>query len=169
LAQANAGQVALRQSEAQAAAAQVAEAKAAVSAAEANLRKYTIRAPATGIIDDTHVRVGEVVKPGSSLATMVDFSDTWVTVYVAEPQLPRLVLGQSADIYVDGLPGRAFQGRIRRIATQAEFTPKFVQTLEERTRTVFAVEIAVANPEGILKPGMPADAVFTATAGQSRR
>jgi len=158
----NQKQVPVRIAEAQAARAQVAQAEAAVAAARANLDKFRLTAPTSGMIDDTHLRVGEVVKPGSSIATMVDFTDTWVTVYVPEPMLSRLVLGQSATVTVDGLPGRNFVGRIRRVSQQAEFTPKFVQTYEERTRTVFAVEIAVPNEQGLLKPGMPADAVIQA-------
>ena len=171
-ARANSAQINLRQSEASAARAQVAQAQAAVASAEANLNKFTIRAPAAGMIDDTHVRVGEVVRPGSSIATMVDFSDTWVTVYVPEPALPLVKLGAIAEIRVDGLPNRSLRGYVRRIASQAEFTPKFVQTQEERARTVFAVEIAVPNTERLLKPGMPADArieVAPNLAGSARR
>jgi len=160
LAQANQRQVALRQAEAQAARDQVTQAAAAVQAAEAGLDKFRITAPVSGIIDDTHMRVGEVVRAGSAIATAVDFSDTWVTVYVPEPRLSQIVLGQTARIVVDGQPDRTFTGRVRRISQQAEFTPKFVQTQEERTRTVFAVELAVANKEGLLKPGMPADATI---------
>ena len=115
-------------------------------------------------MDDTHVRVGEVVKPGTSLVTMVDFTDTYVTVYVPEPELPRVKLGQTAEVFIDGRPGQPFVGKVRRIASQAEFTPKYVQTVEERTRTVFAVEIALENKEGVLKPGMPADARIEAGA-----
>ncbi|MEI6503362.1 MAG: efflux RND transporter periplasmic adaptor subunit, partial [Armatimonadota bacterium] len=153
-----AAQVRLRQAEAGAAHAQLAQAQAVVASAQASLNKFTIRAPAAGMIDDTHVRVGEVVRTGSSIATMVDFSDTWVTVYVPEPVLPLVKLGGGAEIRVDGLPNRSLRGVVRRIASQAEFTPKFVQTQEERARTVFAVEIAVPNTERLLKPGMPADA-----------
>jgi HlyD family secretion protein len=104
------------------------------------------------------------VRPGSSIATLVDFSDTWVTVYVPELQLARVVVGQTARVYVDSYPDRPFVGRVRRISHQAEFTPKFVQTHEERARTVFAVEIAVPNEQGLLKPGMPADAIIDAVA-----
>lgn len=167
LAEANRRQVAVRQAEAQAAREQVLQAEAAVRAAEAGLDKFRITARVTGMIDDTHLRVGEVVRTGSAIATEVDFSDTWVTVYVPEPRLSQIVLGQSARVTVDGQPDRTFTGRVRRISQQAEFTPKFVQTQEERTRTVFAVEIAVANDEGLLKPGMPADAVIETQGGVS--
>ncbi len=157
-AQAGTGQVAVRQAEVAAARASLAQAQATVEAAKAALDKYRVEAPVDGLVDDTHVRVGEVVRPGSSVVTMVDFTDTYVTVYVPEPELPRVKLGQTAQVFIDGRPGQPFVGRVRRIASQAEFTPKYVQTVEERTRTVFAVEIALENREGILKPGMPVDA-----------
>lgn len=156
----NQRQVALRQAEAAAARAAVAQAEAVTDQARVTLGKCRVTVPVPGLIDDTHVRVGETVKPGSSLVTLVDFSDTWVTVYVPEPLLGRLRVGQAARVTVDGLPNRPFAGTVRRVAAQAEFTPKYVQTTEERARTVFAVEIAVPNPDGALKPGMPADAVF---------
>jgi HlyD family secretion protein len=157
-AQAGQGQVAVAQTEAAAARASLAAAQAQVDAAKANLAKFRVTAPTDGLVDDTHVRVGEVVKPGTSLVTMVDFTDTYVTVYVPEPELPRVKLEQSAQVSVDGQPGQSFTGKVRRISQQAEFTPKYVQTTQERTRTVFAVEIALENKEGVLKPGMPADA-----------
>jgi HlyD family secretion protein len=162
LARANERQVQVRQAEAQAAVAQVEQARAVVEAARANQEKFRLVAPVTGVIDDTHLRVGEVVRPGSAVATLVDLADTWVTVYVPEPELARIVIGSNARVYVDGYPGKAFYGRVRRISQQAEFTPKFVQTQEERARTVFAVEIAVPNEQGLLKPGMPADAIIDA-------
>jgi len=160
LARENRRQVELRRADADAAQAQVSQAEAALEALQASLDKYRVAAPAAGIIDDTHVRIGEVVRPGSSLATLVDFSDTWVTVYVPEPRLARVVVGHRAEVTVDGLPGQSFTGKVRRIASEAEFTPKYVQTQDERARTVFAVEIALPNPQGLLKPGMPADAVI---------
>jgi len=90
--------VAVREAEAAAARAAWAQAQAAVEAAKAALDKFRVEAPAEGVIDDTHVRVGEVVKPGFSLATLIDFSDTYVTVYVPEPHLPRVraTCGRSA-------------------------------------------------------------------------
>jgi HlyD family secretion protein len=167
LARANLGQTAVRQAEARAAHAQVAQAEAALASAAASLRKFTIRASVPGHVDNTHVRAGEVVRQGSSILTLVDFSDTWLTVYVPEPQLARLRLGDRAEVTVDGRPGQPLHGTVRRIADQAEFTPKFVQTHEERARTVFAVEIAISNTAGLLKPGMPADAVISVAAPSS--
>jgi len=169
VAEANRRSVDVRRREAEASRAQALQAQAAADAARAGLEKFRVLIPSSGVIDKTHVRPGEVVKPGSSIATLVDFSETWVTVYVPEPLLPRLVVGQTAQVSVDGLPGRMFPGSIRRIASEAEFTPKFVQTKDERARMVFAVEIALDNADGKLKPGMPADALFPASYTGARR
>ncbi|NSW55465.1 MAG: efflux RND transporter periplasmic adaptor subunit [Armatimonadetes bacterium] len=164
LARENQRQVDIRKQEAEAAQAQLAQAQAALIAAKANLEKFTVAAPRAGTISEVYVRPGEVVKPGSSLVSLVDFSETWVTVYVPEPLLPRIRLGQPASVLVDGMPDVRFPGTVRHIATEAEFTPKYVQTQEERARTVFAVEVAVDNQDGLLKPGMPADVEFAASA-----
>lgn len=161
-ARANTRQVALRQAEWRAATAAVKQAQAAAEQAQANLEKFRITALVDGLVDDTHIRVGEMVRPGSAIVTLVDFRDTWLTVYVPEPRLPKVRTGATATVTVDGLPGQGFTGTVRRIAAQAEFTPKYVQTQEERARTVFAVELALPNEEHLLKPGMPADAVFPA-------
>lgn len=166
LAESNLKAVELKRREALAARAAFAQAQAATKQADIALAKFRVVAPVSGLVDDTHVREGELLKPGASVLTLVDFSDTWVTVYVPEPLLPRIAVGQRAQITVDGVPGRFFEGKVRRIASQAEFTPKYVQTQDERARTVFAVEIAVPNTDGVLKPGMPADAVFVGTAGR---
>lgn len=162
LAEENQRQVALREAEVDAARAGLAQAEAAVEAAKATLAKFHLVAPVAGLIDDAHVRVGETVKPGTSVVTLVDLSDTWVTVYVPEPKLGAVRVGDAVQVTVDGLPGVIFAGRVRRVASEAEFTPKNVQTVEERARMVFAVEVAVDNPDGKLKPGMPADALFAA-------
>ena len=82
-------------------------------------------------------------------------------VYVPEPDIAKLRLGDLAEIFVDAFPGRSFTARISRISDQAEFTPKNVETTEERLKLVFGVrELALINPEGVLKPGMPADSII---------
>jgi HlyD family secretion protein len=168
LAESNLKAVEVKRRDAQAARAALAQAQAATRQADIALAKFRVVAPVDGLVDDTHVREGEMLRPGASVVTLVDFSDTWVTVYVPEPLLPRVAVGQTARVTVDGVPGRGFEGKVRRISSQAEFTPKYVQTQDERARTVFAVEIAVPNAEGLLKPGMPADAVFEAPGTTAR-
>jgi len=83
-----------------------------------------------------------------------------VTVYVPEDRYGQIQLGQTAQVSVDSFPGRAFEGQVRAIANQAEFTPRNSQTVEGRKDTVFAVRLSIANPDQALKPGMPADVSF---------
>jgi HlyD family secretion protein len=160
LAQERRRQAQISEQEAAATRAQLDQAEAAVEAARVGLQKHEVHAPGGGIVDDTYINAGETVQPGSSLVKLVDFGETWLTVYVPEPTLPRLRLGQPVEIAVDGHPRRRFEGTLRFLASEAQFTPKFVQTHEERTRTVFEARVAVDNSEGLLKPGMPADAFF---------
>jgi HlyD family secretion protein len=82
----------------------------------------------------------------------------WIRVYIPEPDLPLVRVGQPAAVYVDAFPGRPFAGTVTEIGQQAEFTPRNVQTREERVKLVFAVKVTLENPERLLKPGMPADA-----------
>ena len=106
------------------------------------------------------IRLGEVALPGAPLIEIADLREVTLKVYVATPELNRVRLGQPVQVTVDSFPDRVFEGRVTRIADQAEFTPKTVQTQEERVNSVFAVEISLANPDRTLKPGMPADATF---------
>lgn len=83
-----------------------------------------------------------------------------ITVYVAETDYGRIQLGQPAQVTVDSYPGRTFGAQVAHIADQAQFTPRNVQTTEGRATTVYAIRLSVANPDGVLKPGMPADVTF---------
>ena len=102
----------------------------------------------------------------------MDPNDVWLRAYVPETDIGRLKVGQAATIMVDAFPGRRFDGAISEIASGAEFTPKNVQTKKERVNLVFRIKIAVPSADGVLKPGMPADAVVQvvapAAAGQRR-
>ncbi len=146
---------------ADAAAADEDRAGAAVSEAETALGFYTIEAPVEGIVDSINVKPGEVAAPGASLLTLVNPADLWVQVYVPEPQLARVMLGQRAEISVDGYD-EPVTATLYWIAEKAEFTPKYIQTKSERARLVYAVRVRPDDPGGILKPGMPADVtIFT--------
>jgi HlyD family secretion protein len=112
------------------------------------------------------VRPGEVVAPGAALATIADLSNLNLTVYVPENQVGQVRPGQAVTLTVDGYPDRAFQGQVVRIADQAEFTPRNVTTVDERVNLVFAVDIHLANPGGLLKPGMSAEAIFSLTSAE---
>ncbi|HMO59841.1 MAG TPA: efflux RND transporter periplasmic adaptor subunit [Roseiflexaceae bacterium] len=102
--------------------------------------------------------MGEQVNPGATLLTIGVLDPARLTIYISETQIGRVTLGQTAEVTVDTFPGRIFTGRVSFIAQQAVFTPRNVQTQDERATTVFAVRIELPNADGALKPGMPADA-----------
>ena len=106
------------------------------------------------------MEVGETATPGAPILTLIDPNDLWLRAYVSETDLGRIRLGQAAALTVDAFPGRMFAGVVREIASEAEFTPKNVQTKKERVNLVYRVKIGVSNPDGVLKPGMPADALI---------
>lgn len=143
-----------------AARARVAEATAALALAESRLGEGTIVSPLTGVVLRKNLEAGEIANPGVSIATLADPADMWLRAYVAETEVGRIRIGQPAQITVDAFPGRTFPGMITEVASEAEFTPKNVQTRKERVNLVFRVKIAVSGSDGILKPGMPADAVL---------
>jgi len=117
-----------------------------------------VSSPVSGIVAQKLAEAGELAGPGTGLAVVEDLSALELTIFVPETSLGQLSLGSEAIIGVDAYPGRAFKGRVSRIASQAEFTPKNVQTKDERVKQVFAVTLALGNGEGALRPGMPADA-----------
>lgn len=123
--------------------------------------KTIVRAPASGTILRKHVEAGEVIKPGATLYTMLKKDELEVVVYVGEASLHEVAVGQKAVIQVDAYPNRTFSGTVTRIANEAEFTPKNVQTPDERTKLVFAVTIKINEGLKELKPGMPADISFS--------
>ncbi|OGL07873.1 MAG: hypothetical protein A3I17_06895 [Candidatus Rokubacteria bacterium RIFCSPLOWO2_02_FULL_72_37] len=141
-----------------AAKAQVAETRATLALTRVRLAEAQLSAPITGLVLRKNLEIGEVASPGLAILTLMDPKDMWLRAYVSETDLGRIRVGQSATISVDAFPGRAFAGAISEIASEAEFTPKNVQTKRERVNLVFRVKIAVRNAEGVLKPGMPADA-----------
>ncbi|MEW6287755.1 MAG: efflux RND transporter periplasmic adaptor subunit [Chloroflexota bacterium] len=145
------------------------QAQTAVKTAEANLAlidtqmsKLTVYAPMDGVILTRSVEPGEFVQPGAVALTMANLSELTITVYVPEPRLNEISLGQSASVTIDVASGAspAFDAVVVHIADKAEFTPRNVQTVEGRSSTVFAVKLKVSDPDGKLKIGMPADVVF---------
>ncbi|MCJ7622589.1 MAG: efflux RND transporter periplasmic adaptor subunit, partial [Anaerolineaceae bacterium] len=99
-------------------------------------------------------------QPGVAAMVIDQLDKMTITVYFPEDQYGQIKLGDSANITVDSFPNESFEGVVVRIADRAEYTPRNVQTAEERVTTVYAIEISVKNPAGKLKPGMPADAEF---------
>jgi HlyD family secretion protein len=140
--------------------AQVDVARAALETLYLKQQKLALTAPITGLVLERPVEVGEVALPGAPLMTLADLDKLTLTVYVPENQLGQVQLGQPVAVTVDAYPGRTFAGTVSFIASQAEFTPKNVQTREERVSMVFAVKVTLPNPDHALKPGMPADAVL---------
>ncbi|MDQ7093156.1 efflux RND transporter periplasmic adaptor subunit [Desulfosporosinus sp. PR] len=128
-----------------------------VKAAELNLSKLTIKSPLSGQVLYKQVEVGQVVNSGTTLVTILDPDDLSIKIYVPEAQLNKAKVGGVAHISVDSYPSKTFKGQIAYVSTQAEFTPKNVETKEERTTTVFEVKINITEGKDQLKAGMPAD------------
>ena len=112
-----------------------------------------------GVVLRKSLEPGATAVPGSAIVTLVDPRDIWLRAYIAETDLGRVRVGHPARVTVDAFPGEPFEAATE-VASQAEFTPRNVQTQKERVNLVFRVKIAIANPDGWLKPGMSADAVI---------
>jgi HlyD family secretion protein len=136
---------------------QLDQARAALRTAEVRLNDLTADAPVSGTVLSRNVEAGETVAAGVAVYTIGDLENPWVKVYVNETKLGLVKLGQKAQVFVDTFPDKAYEGRITYIASEAEFTPKNVQTQEERVKLVFGVKVSVKNISDELKPGMPAD------------
>jgi HlyD family secretion protein len=153
------------ESDARAAGEALAAARTAVDAAQAQydiaqarVGDCTVAAPVSGTVATVAFRVGETVLAGSVPVTLIDLDETWLNVYLPERLLGRVRLGDTCRVRVDAYPNRDFRGTLNFIADKAEFTPKDIQTREERINQVYRMKIALPNQERILKPGMPADA-----------
>ncbi len=138
--------------------ARIQAAEAGRAQAQADLDDTRVVAPFAGTVLEKLVEPGEVVAAGTPLVTLVDLSRLYAKVYVSEADLGRLKLGDEARVYTDAFPRRPFGATIAEIGQQAEFTPRDVHTKDERAKLVFAVKLALESSEGVLKPGMPADA-----------
>lgn len=140
--------------------AQVAQAEAQVSLTRQKLDDQLVLSPANGVVTLRAVEQGEMVQAGSAIVKVSVLEKVRLVIYVREADLGRIRLGDAASVSIDTYPGKNFSGRVIYISPAAEFTPKNVQTKEERVKLSFAVKIEVENPGGELKPGMPADAVI---------
>jgi len=138
---------------------EVERSKAVLRATEAMLEDLKVYSPITGVVVSKNYQEGEYVQAGASLATVADLSDMWIKVYIPTDDLPSVKLGQKVQFTVSGDP-RVYQGIVEEIASRGEFTPKTIQTKQERTNVVFGVKIRILDPNGRLKPGMPADVSF---------
>jgi HlyD family secretion protein len=144
---------------AQLAAAQ-ARAKVDAETLDLQLDKLLVRAPLGGVVMARSIEPGEVLLAGAQALSIGQTDNLTITVFIAEDRYGEIGLGDHVQVSVDTFPGKAFDAAVTRIADEAEFTPRNVQTEEGRRTTVFAVELTVTDPGGQLKPGMPADVTF---------
>jgi HlyD family secretion protein len=147
-----------RPEEIAAARAKLEEARAGADLLLTQLNDACILAPVSGTVTHKPVEAGELISAGSTVATISRLDTLNLMIYVSDTDLGKVRLGAPADVIVDTYPHRPFPGRVVYISSIAEFTPKNIQTREDRTKLVFGVKLEVDNPEGILKAGMPADA-----------
>lgn len=155
-----------RPQEIEAARARVAAAEARIDQYAQQMRDVTILSPLEGTITAKLAEPGELLAPGAGLCVITDLAHPWLTVYVAEPDLGRIAVGRKAEVRTDG--GQSRTGTITFIAEEAEFTPKNVQTREERVKLVYRVKISLENADGLFKSGMPAEARLHARAPEDK-
>ncbi len=139
----------------------VAQARANLAVLDARLERLTVLAPTDGIVLTRSIQPGEILTVGGVALTLARLDELTITVYIPEDRYGELAPGQTATVKVDSFPDETFQAVVLRIADEAEFTPRNVQTVEGRKTTVFAVKLRVFDPAGNLRPGMPADVSFT--------
>ncbi len=134
------------------------QAEASVDLIKKSIRDSYITAPINGHIVKKYVEIGETVSNLTSLVKLADLSTADLVIYVSETDLGKIKLGQKAEVFTDSYPDKSYSGTVTYISPEAEFTPKSIQTKDERTKLVFEVKIKADNPEFELKAGMPADA-----------
>lgn len=146
-----------RKEDIDAAKAQLDRSRATLQQIETQLTELEVKAPADAFVEVLQVRPGDLINPNSPVATLVEIDRLWVRVYVPEPDLGHVQLGKDVSVGVDTFQGESFRGRVEEIANRGEFTPRNVQTRDERTHQVFAVRIRLDNSARRLRAGMAAD------------
>jgi HlyD family secretion protein len=146
-----------RKEDIEAARAQLERARAALQQIETQLGELEVKAPADAFVEVFQVRPGDLINPNSPVATLVEINRLWVRVYVPEPELGHVQLGKEVSVNVDTFKGESFKGTIEHVSSRGEFTPRNVQTRDERTHQVFAVRVRVDNSLHRLRAGMAAD------------
>jgi RND family efflux transporter MFP subunit len=136
------------------------QARAQLADIDAQLKEMQVVAPADSILEVLSVKVGDVLPPNGEVATLLLPQHLWVRVYVPETWLGKIKLGEQVRIRVDSFPGKDFPGEVEQINRKAEFTPRNVQTVEDRIKQVFGVKIRLANNDDRLRAGMAADVYF---------
>lgn len=141
--------------------AQVRQAEAGIQMMDARLDQLTLEAPMDGVVSTRSAQEGETATAGKPLLTIANLDEVTLVIYIPENRIGQVNVGQEVHVTVDSFPGRTFVGQVKSIAGEAEFTPRNVQTEEERVNLVFAVDVSIPNPDHALKPGMPADATIS--------
>lgn len=149
-----------RREEIDLAAARVKQVKQLLKLAQTRLAYAKIAAPVDGVVLSKNIEVGEYVSPGTPVVTIGDMNKVWLKAYIAEADLGKVKLGQKVAVTTDTYSNKVYNGIIGFIASEAEFTPKNIQTTEERVKLVYRIKIMIENIDHELKPGMPADAVI---------
>lgn len=144
---------------------QIAQARARVAEIDSQLHEMQILSPADSTLEVLSVKVGDVLAPNREVATLLLTDHLWVRAFVPETWLGHIKLGEKVGIRVDSFPGKTFDGAVEQIARSAEFTPRNVQTVEERVKQVFGVKVRLDDREGLLRAGMSADVTFPGIAG----
>ena len=137
--------------------AQVDQARASVKLNETQLSYTTLYSPISGVVLVKSGEIGEVVNPGTSIVTLADIGNVWLKAYIPETDLSKVKWGQEVIVTTDLRPKKEYKGKLSFISSQAEFTPKQIQTEKERVMLVYRVKVDIPNPDRELKPGMPAD------------
>ncbi len=137
--------------------AKVQAAAEAVNQAKQQLSYTELTAPMDGVVLSTAAEVGEYLNATSPVVTLGSIDKPWLRAYIHEKDLGRIQLQQEVAVTTDSFPGKKYPGRVSYISSQAEFTPKTVQTFEERVKLMYRIKVTLANPDNELKPGMPAD------------
>jgi HlyD family secretion protein len=138
----------------------LAQANAALKLIDLQIEKCTVKAPQAGVISSRNLESGEMVAPGGTVMVISQLNPVTLTVYIPEDRYGQIKLGQQVSIFVDSFPDDTITGTVQFISSEAEFTPRDVQTVSGRKATVYAVKIKVPNEQGLLKPGMAADVTF---------
>jgi HlyD family secretion protein len=133
------------------------QARQALAVAETRLGYATLSSPLSGIVLSKNIEPGEYVAAGTPIVTVGDLEHPWLRAYINETDLGRVKVGQRVRVTTDTFPGKTYEGHVSFISSQAEFTPKSVQTEKERVKLVYRIKVEIANPQMELKPGMPAD------------
>ncbi len=149
--------------------AQVEQARASLKLAETQLGYTVLYSPLSGVILVKSGEIGEVVNPGTPILTVADIQNVWLKAYIPETDLGKVKWGQEVIVTTDLHPRKEYKGRISFISSQAEFTPKNIQTEKERVTLVYRIKVDLQNPDRELKPGMPADGKIFLIASQSAK